>query len=110
MSLCPFCEKRQADDVEYLGDGVMTFVPLNPVADGHRLFVPWAHVLWAAAIAPVEVGRCVSAAVRWAGALVPSFNIITSCGPDATQTVSHVHVHLVPRQAGDGLHLPWTGQ
>jgi diadenosine tetraphosphate (Ap4A) HIT family hydrolase len=37
-------------------------------------------------------------------------NFITSAGRDATQTVFHLHIHIVPRHAGDGLALPWTGQ
>ncbi|MFI5774395.1 HIT domain-containing protein [Streptomyces sp. NPDC051658] len=36
------------------------------------------------------------------------WNHLTSCGPDATQTVFHLHGHLVPRAADDGLALPWT--
>jgi histidine triad (HIT) family protein len=39
----------------------------------------------------------------------PPCNIITSAGSDATQTVFHLHLHVVPRRAGDGLALPWTG-
>lgn len=37
-------------------------------------------------------------------------NLITSRGGAATQTVFHLHVHVVPREAGDGLALPWTPQ
>jgi diadenosine tetraphosphate (Ap4A) HIT family hydrolase len=36
--------------------------------------------------------------------------MITSAGPAATQTIKHLHVHYVPRHAGDGLSLPWTNQ
>ncbi|MDN3056997.1 hypothetical protein PH213_21100 [Streptomyces sp. SRF1] len=36
------------------------------------------------------------------------WNYLTSCGLDATQTVFHLHGHLVPRAAGDGLALPWS--
>lgn len=39
-----------------------------------------------------------------------SANFITSAGPAATQSVFHLHVHLVPRFEDDGLILPWTGQ
>ncbi|MFI0712504.1 HIT domain-containing protein [Streptomyces inhibens] len=35
-------------------------------------------------------------------------NVITSRGPSATQTIRHLHIHLVPRADGDGLLLPWT--
>lgn len=41
---------------------------------------------------------------------VPAYNLITATGSEATQTIPHFHVHLVPRLAGDGLTLPWTGQ
>ncbi|WP_331719715.1 HIT family protein [Streptomyces virginiae] len=31
-------------------------------------------------------------------------------GRPATQTVDHLHLHVVPRQEGDILPLPWTPQ
>lgn len=40
----------------------------------------------------------------------PAANLITSKGAAATQSVYHLHVHVVPRQEGDGLPLPWTPQ
>jgi hypothetical protein len=36
------------------------------------------------------------------------WNLITSAGTDATQSVFHLHVHLVPRRPNDGLKLPWS--
>jgi diadenosine tetraphosphate (Ap4A) HIT family hydrolase len=33
--------------------------------------------------------------------LVTGFNIGMNCGEDAGQTISHAHVHLIPRQCGD---------
>jgi histidine triad (HIT) family protein len=35
-------------------------------------------------------------------------NLIVSKGPSATQTVAHLHLHIVPRRPGDGLALPWS--
>ncbi|AEM88960.1 HIT family protein [Streptomyces violaceusniger] len=40
----------------------------------------------------------------------PAANIITSKGEAATQSVFHLHVHVLSREAGDGLPLPWTPQ
>ena len=44
--------------------------------------------------------------VQWM--CLSDFNLITSAGSLATQTIGHLHVHIVPRRPGDGLHLPWT--
>lgn len=41
---------------------------------------------------------------------LPAANLITSKGDAATQSVLHLHVHVVPRQADDDLPLPWTPQ
>lgn len=81
-------------------------VPLNPVVDGHVLVVANGHqddfttgphttgavMRWAAEYARDNLGDC---------------NLITSKGRAATQSVFHLHVHLVPRATDDGLALPW---
>ena len=108
--VCPFCA-RIADGQYDAGDPwTVTFTPLNPVTAGHRLFVPRLH-LADALTNPAMTGRVYAYATRWAAARITgALNLITSRGADATQTVFHLHVHLVPRTAGDGLALPWTGQ
>jgi len=80
--------------------------PLNPVVAGHRLVIPTRHVHDAADVLGVT-----EATMRVAGLIarqVGDCNIITSVGEAATQTVFHLHVHVVPRTDGDGLALPWT--
>ncbi len=48
-------------------------------------------------------------AAQWAaGHRMNPCNLITSAGREATQTVFHLHIHVVPRRDGDGLALPWT--
>jgi histidine triad (HIT) family protein len=86
--------------------------PLNPVTAGHMLFVPELHVVTADA-SPILAGMTMEAAAAWAyqqRQVEPSYNLITSAGGAATQTVPHLHIHYVPRRDGDGLALPWTGQ
>ncbi|MCX4490003.1 HIT domain-containing protein [Streptomyces anulatus] len=75
--------------------------------DGHILVLPRGHV------ADFTTDPVVSATVQMRAAELAAriggqWNYLTSCGPDATQTVFHLHGHLVPRTAGDGLALPWT--
>lgn len=109
---CIFCAivaREATADVVCRWDDAVAFRPLNPVTDGHTLVVPAAHV------ADYTENPDVTAAVmRRAAGLAPLIdresNLITSCGPKATQTVFHLHVHIVPRRVDDGLALPWTGQ
>lgn len=93
----------------------IAIVPLNPVTSGHILVLPRRHVDDAYADGYATMTTTRDAAV-WASRAATvddryaSVNLITSVGRPATQTVRHLHVHVVPRTHGDGLHLPWTGQ
>jgi histidine triad (HIT) family protein len=113
---CPFCQRIGADDYDDRSGGIVTFEPLNPVALGHRLFMPSVHLEWHHPGAAGEMGACLRAAVRYAesadvATTAPmEYNLIASNGASATQTIAHIHLHLVPRTMGDGLKLPWTGQ
>ncbi|HEY3477867.1 MAG TPA: HIT domain-containing protein, partial [Streptomyces sp.] len=72
------------------------------------LVVPRVHVA-DAGVDPDVTAAVMRRAAELAG-VVESANIITSVGAAATQTVFHLHVHVVPRRVGDGLALPWTNQ
>ena len=59
-----------------------------------------------------SVQMLASATMRTAFAVRSAFNpeglnIIQSNGEAATQTVPHVHVHVVPRWRGDSVRDPW---
>lgn len=112
---CVFCRivrGLEPADVVWHWPSAMAFRPLKPVAVDHILVVPRTHVpdFRADPVVSADTMRCAAelAAQRWPSS--QSVNLITSSGTDATQTVFHLHVHLVPRRAGDGLPLPWTPQ
>lgn len=111
---CPFCQRISKADYEgiYYMENVVFFEPLNPVVPGHRLFVPRVHVT-DAADHPQVTARVFGAAATYAEQkrfFHTDFNLITSAGGAATQSVFHLHVHYVPRRKDDGLLLPWTNQ
>lgn len=107
---CPFCGRIKRGEYDAGDQWAVTFKPLSPVTPGHRLFVPRAHVADALE-RPDITGHVMRYAATWtAGWSVNPCNLITSCGREATQSVFHLHLHLVPRREGDGLALPWTGQ
>jgi len=106
---CVFCEivaRRTPATIVAEWPGALAIQPLNPVTRGHLLVIPRQHV------ADALEDPSVTAATFLCAALIADrpVNLITSAGSVATQTVFHLHVHVVPRRAGDGLTLPWTGQ
>lgn len=109
---CVFCdyddEDRILDEEEHvdIGEAFLTIFPLNPVTKGHLLVVPRRHVA-DATVDPALAGRAFEIAAQLARDL-DAANIITSMGEPATQTVFHLHLHVVPRRDGDGLRLPWS--
>lgn len=103
---CVFCEivaeREPAVFVRRWTDAV-AIVPLEPVTEGHVLVLPRVHV-------PDATDHPeTTATVMWRAAslAVPPCNLITSSGREATQSVFHLHVHIVPRRENDGLALPW---
>lgn len=104
---CPFCAivaGRAPAEIFHEWDDALAIVPLNPVTEGHLLVIPKVHV--------ADVGHDpeVSATTMLRAAQLAASqwcNVITSRGRVATQSVYHLHLHLVPRSEGDGLALPW---
>ncbi len=81
----------------------VAFQPLSPVTEGHLLVVPNEH----ATDDPEALGNAMATAAKIARAY-KSWNLIVSRGRPATQTIEHLHVHVVPRRHSDGLFLPWS--
>lgn len=107
---CAFCDVvagRTSAVVVRAWDDVVAIVPRGGgVTEGHVLVLPRVHVPDAGTDPAVT-----AAVMRRAAELMaerPAANLITSKGAAATQTVFHLHVHVVPRAAGDGLRLPWS--
>jgi len=107
---CPFCARIAAGDYDgrTLRFDAVTFEPLHPVTEGHRLVVPVTHVknaLGHVAIAADVMAYAVLVALEYG---IGECNFITSSGAAASQTIQHLHLHVIPRRTGDGLALPWS--
>jgi histidine triad (HIT) family protein len=85
-------------------DSVLAFLDARPVFKGHVLVIPRAHVPTFGELRDIEplfaavqrVSEAVEAGVGADGTFVALNNKIS-------QSVAHVHVHVVPRRKGDGL-------
>lgn len=113
---CPFCEIVSRDDPDvreiFRNVHVVAFFPTDPATLGHTLIVPRRHVddIWG--LRDEEASDLARATLRIAEAIRKSIapdglNIIQSNGSAATQTVPHVHVHLVPRWHDDNIGKIW---
>lgn len=102
---CPFC-RPAVDRLFHLGDGVLGLWDGYPVSPGHALLVPKRHIAgWFDATQDEQ--RELVAAIEIARAAIErdhqpdGYNIGVNVGAAAGQTVPHLHVHVIPRYAGD---------
>ncbi|GAA0907240.1 HIT family protein [Virgisporangium ochraceum] len=87
-------------------DECVAFLDIRPVFKGHVLVVPRAHVVTLADLDPgllspffgfvQQLSRAVEAGLGAGGSFVAMNNKVS-------QSVAHLHVHVVPRTKGDGL-------
>lgn len=116
---CEFCEIIDRDDPDvrevYRDENVVAFFPPRPAVLGHVLLVPRRHVpdIWA--LEPDEASQLSRAALLMADAIREAvrpegLNVIQSNGAAATQTVPHLHVHLVPRWTDDAMGPIWPAE
>jgi histidine triad (HIT) family protein len=112
---CVFCRILRGQipsERVYEDDRVVAFLDISPIAPGHALVVPRHHcvnlldapaeVLAAATTAVTKVARGVLKATGGEGFTVVQFN-----GAAAGQEVMHLHFHIIPRRAGDGVSFAW---
>jgi histidine triad (HIT) family protein len=109
---CIFCRIVAGElpgHIVHRDDRVAAFLDASPLLLGHVLVVPVAHIdtfddLPAELTGPLfEVVRRMSIAVQRGLGADGSFVAVNT---RISQSVPHVHVHVVPRKAGDGLFSP----
>ena len=113
---CIFCRAAAADDEEGLvvGRGARTFAMLNkfPYSSGHLMVAPYRHVSDFAELSDEEALEAHRLVGQGMAALAEAFapqgyNVGWNLGRIAgAGIVDHVHVHVVPRWAGDTNFMP----
>jgi diadenosine tetraphosphate (Ap4A) HIT family hydrolase len=102
---CPFCPPPPAR-IFHTSPLVLCLWDGFPVSPGHALLIPRRHVeSWFEATE--EEQRALSDAIVVARAEIEKryrpdgFNVGMNLGAAAGQTVAHLHLHVIPRYAGD---------
>lgn len=105
---CLFCKIIAGQipaEITYRDDRVLSFKDIGPKAPLHELVIPLRHLptLAEAASEDAELyGRLMVAAAKRAresGLAAGGFRVVMNAGPDAGQTVHHVHLHLLAGRA-----------
>jgi len=109
---CVFCgiaAGELAANVVHRDGQVIAFLDRSPLFLGHTLVMPIAHIETLDDLAPEQVGPLFEVVRR------TSIAVQAACGADGSfvaantrvsQSVAHVHVHVVPRRSGDGFFSP----
>jgi histidine triad (HIT) family protein len=93
-------------------DNTIAFMDINPVNPGHALAVAKGHWPTVDVIPPDVLAAVAQTAQKVAKAVVKELqpngvNLLQANGAGAGQTVPHLHIHIMPRRAGDAVSLNW---
>jgi histidine triad (HIT) family protein len=104
MSDCLFCgivEEKVPANIVYRDDSVVAFRDITPRAPVHILIIPRKHIVSVLDIDPDDgalIGQIFQVAARLArehGIAESGFRVVVNAGPDAGQSVFHMHYHLL---------------
>ncbi|MFC1633602.1 HIT family protein [Planctomycetota bacterium] len=113
---CVFC-KMVAGKIPfakiYEDDAVLAFLDIGPISDGHTLVIPKQHFEKLHDCPAELLGRICSHLGNIAVAVTKAmnsegYNLLCNNGRAAGQLVKHVHFHIIPRNAGDGVLKRWS--
>ncbi len=103
MTPCIFCKIGAGEmpvDAVVETDRALAFADMNPQAPVHLIVIPKAHYADVADAAQEEIllGHLLAVATRAAqekGLSPGGYRIVANTGPDAGQSVPHLHLHVL---------------
>jgi histidine triad (HIT) family protein len=104
MSDCLFCKigMREIEaDIVQATDHVVAFRDINPKAPTHVLIIPKEHLTSIAEISEghgdllAEIVRTAAHVAMAEGIAQTGWRLVTNVGPDAGQSIPHLHFHLL---------------
>ena len=108
-SACLFCSIVDGDapaEIVLADDVAVAFLDRSPVFVGHVLVVPRQHVVTLTDLPPASLGPFFERVQRIAAAVVDALDAhgtFVANNNIVSQSVAHLHVHVVPRRRRDGL-------
>ena len=106
---CTFCRIRDGGIAAHLvldEPSTLAFLDHRPLFPGHVLVLPRAHRATLLDVPPAELATLFGAVQRLAAAVPEAMGAqgtFVAANNVVSQSVPHLHVHVVPRTRGDGL-------
>jgi histidine triad (HIT) family protein len=106
---CAFCAIARGESPASIvleRERFVAFLDRTPLFHGHVLLIPRAHVVTLPDLPEEDVGPLFSLAKLLAGAMPGALHAegsFVAVNNVVSQSVAHLHVHVVPRTKGDGL-------
>ena len=106
---CVFCEVVAGAvlaEIVWRGEDAIAFLDNRPLFPGHVLLVPVKHIVTLADLPAADVGAFFQIAQRLERAVERAMGAegtFIAINNTVSQSVPHLHVHVVPRRKGDGL-------
>lgn len=116
MEDCIFCKIANGEiptKTLYEDADFRVILDLGPATKGHALILPKEHAANLYELPDETAGKVLVLAKRMALTMreklhCDGLNLVQNNGEVAGQTVSHFHLHLIPRYKGDGQQINWV--
>ena len=113
---CIFCmiaNGKIPSSTVYEDENFRAILDISPASEGHTLILPKEHFADLSEIDEETLKKAAVLAKKTAAALKAALgcdgvNIVQNNGAAAGQTVSHFHIHLIPRYKNDGQSINWN--
>ena len=101
---CIFCKIASGSipaDIVYKDDDLLAFRDIHPLAPVHVVIIPKKHIASVNDLSEGDqalAGKLLLAAKKVAekeGIAVSGYRLAINCGPDGTQVVPHIHLHVL---------------
>ena len=104
--VCAIAAGEQAGEIVYRDDQLIAFLDHHPLFKGHVLVCPVQHVGTLPELPTGLVAPLFTLVQRFSTAVVDGLGAdgsFTGINTVISQSVPHLHVHVIPRRKGDGL-------
>lgn len=116
MENCIFCKIANGEIPSatlYEDADFRVILDLGPATRGHSLIIPKSHAADIYELTDEMAGKAMMLAKKMVTELTEvlgcdGYNVVQNNGEAAGQTVSHFHIHLIPRYKNDGAGISWT--